>query len=214
MKFYNYRQRTFKQKYADSLVLSDSLGRNIRYIYRTDTFSFPGCTVTRLADKISTGQLNIDKYKYITLIIGTNDLGPKSIWNFYKKEKKLGRSGLNLPIHHQTPIPVLLNAYQHLIAVIRKRNPTCILITFGILPRPYDHLRNKRHHTDTNRQLSKLCEENKLIFVKTSNSYLKFGIPVSDLFCDGLHLSIKGNRQLNKLISNTINIHRAQRTRN
>lgn len=209
MKFYNYRNRTFKQKYADSLVLSDSLGRNIRYIHRTDTFFFPGCTIGALAHKIRSGEVNIKKYTYITLIIGSNDLGPKSSWKFFKREKKLGHSGFNLPIHSQTPIPVLLSAYQNLVAVIRKYNPKCTLICFAILPRPFDHHRNKQHHTDTNKQLLKLCDKNNLIFVKSWNSYLKFGKPVSELFSDGLHLSVKGNRQLNKLISNTVNSHRS-----
>ena len=79
MKFYNYKERTYKQKLADSLVLSDSLGRNIRYIYQTDTFFFPGCTINALANKIASGEIDIRKYKYITLRIGTNDLGPKSV---------------------------------------------------------------------------------------------------------------------------------------
>ena len=213
MTFYKYKDRTYKQKFADSLVLSDSLGRNIRYIYRTDTFFFPGCTLNALANKIASGEIDIRKYKYITLIIGTNDLGPKSVWNFYKREKKRGRSGTNLPVHGQTPVPVLLSAYQNLISTIKHYNSTCILISFAILPRPFDHHRNKQHHTDTNRALSILCDKNNLIFVKTYNSYLKFGRPKPDFFSDGLHLSAKGNRQLNRLISNRINVIRARENR-
>ena len=214
MKFYNYKERTYKQKLADSLVLSDSLGRNIRYIYQTDTLFFPGCTINALAHKIASGEVNIRKYKYITLIIGTNDLGPKSVWKFYKREKRLGHSGHNLPVHGQAPIPVLLSAYQNLISTIRYHNPTCILISFAILPRPYDHHRNRLHHADTNRELSKFCEIKKIIFVKTYNSFLKFGRPIEDFFSDGLHLSAKGNRRLNRLISNAVNGHRAQEIRN
>ena len=119
-KLYRYRERTLQQKHADSLVLSDSLGRHIRYIYNTDTFFFPGCTINSLAHKITSGEIDITKYRYITLIIGTNDIGPKFIWKFYRRQIKRGKLGRNLPIHSTTAIPVILSAYQK----STKRNKT------------------------------------------------------------------------------------------
>ena len=213
LKTYRYRERTLKQKHADSLVLSDSLGRHIRYIFNTNTFFFPGCTINSLAHKIRTGEIDVTQYKYITLLIGTNDIGPKFIWKFYRKEIKRGNLGKNLPFHTTTPIPVITSAYQNLVHAIKDRNPSCILVSFAILPRPYDHHRNKQNHTDTNKALQNLCEKNNIIFVKTFNSFLKFGYPIEEYFCDGLHLSLKGNRQLNKLISNIVNGHRAYENR-
>lgn len=213
MSFYRHRSRTRKHKQSESLILSDSLGRNIRYIGNTDTQFFPGCIINGLAHKINSGEIDISKYSYISLIIGTNDLGPKYIWKFYKKQKILGKTGRNLPHHNQTPIPVILSAYQNLFDTVKKFNPVCAIFCFGILPRPYDHHRNQRHHTDTNRQLLKLCKKNDIIFVITHTSFLKFGSPIEELFADGLHLSIKGNRQLNRLIVNATNSHKAQQNR-
>lgn len=214
MSFSKYRTRPRKQKQAESLILSDSLGRNIRYIGNTDTLFFPGCIINGLAYKIKSGEVNISKYSYISLIIGTNDLGPKYIWKYYKKQKTLGKSGLNLPFHNQTAIPVILSAYLNLFQTVKRSNPSCTIFCFGILPRPYDHHRNQRHHTDTNHQLRKLCEKNDITFVITHTSFLKFGSPIEELFADGLHLSIKGNRQLNKLIINAINSLKSRQNKN
>ena len=105
--------------------------------------------------QIACGEVNITEYKYITILIGTNDLAPKDVWSFYVKEKKLGRSGENLPFHVLTPIPLLTCRYQTLISTIRKLNTNCKLGFLGILPRPYDHHRNKIHHVEANRQLYK-----------------------------------------------------------
>ena len=209
-RFYKYKERTFKQSKADSLVLADSLGREIRYIYHTDTLFFPGCTINALTHKISSGEVNILKYKYITLLIGTNDLAPKFVWKHYKKHIKEGKTGLNLPIHSPNPIPVIIGAYANLIKVIQSLNPNCILFSLAILPRPYDHHRNKGHHVQVNKQLSTVCTRRNVVFVKTSNAFITFGYPKSELFSDGLHLSKKGNRKLNSLISNNVNRFRSK----
>ena len=71
----------------DVLILSDSLGRNIRNIYETKLLFFQGCTINALAHNISAGEVDIANYTYIVLLIGTNDLAPKEVWKFYKTEK-------------------------------------------------------------------------------------------------------------------------------
>ena len=213
-KFYKYKERTFKQSKADSLVLSDSLGRNIRYIYKTDTFFYPGCRIGTIEAKIASGEIQIRKYSYITLLVGTNDLSPASIWKFYKREKNAGRSGHNLPFHINNPPPAIVCAYRKLLETIKFFNPNCKIIVCGLLPRPYDNHRNKGHHTEVNKEIAKLCNDCNSIFVRTNTSFLKFGSPCEDLFSDGLHLSTKGNRLLNKIISNNINLLRLQKKLN
>ena len=170
----------------------------------------PGCTINALTYKISSGEVNIVKYKYITLLIGTNDLAPKFIWKSYKRQIKEGKTGLNLPIHSPNAIPVIIGAYANLIKVIKSLNPNCTLISLAILPRPYDHHRNKGHHVQVNKQLSSLCIREQVVFMKTSNAFISFGYQKSELFLDGLHLSKKGNRKLNSLISNKVNSFRSK----
>ena len=111
-RFYKYKHRTTRQRQADSLILADSLGANIRYIHNTDTFFFRGCTINVLKHKLLSGEIDITQYQYISLIIGTNDLTPKSVWFHYKREIKKGNSGFNLPIHIPTATPVITSAYQ------------------------------------------------------------------------------------------------------
>ena len=190
---------------ADALVLIDSLGKNLPCMYNTDKQSFSGCTIGSLNHKITSGQIYINHYKYIIILIGTNDLAPKDIWSFYKSQRRQGKSGANLPAHNPTAIPVLESLYLQLIATIQQRNHNCYLAFLGLLPRPYDHHRNKDHHVDTNRKLKNICVDKNITFVPTHNSFLKYGLPIEDLFCDGIHLSPKGTIQLHEIISNTIN---------
>ena len=139
-----------------------------------------------------------------------NDLAPKDVWSFYVKEKKLGRSGENLPFHVLTPIPLLTCRYQTLISTIKRLNTNCKLGFLGILPRPYDHHRNKIHHVEANRQLQTICMESEISFIRTHTSFLKFGKTIDNLFIDGLHLNYNGSLQLRKLIFTTINRFRSE----
>ena len=193
------------------MILADSLGQNIRYIHNTDTFFFPGCTISALKHKLLSGEIDITKYQYINLIIGTNDLTPKSVWFHFKREIKKGNSGFNLPIHLPTATPVITSAYTDLVLTIRRYNSNAKLIVYGILPRPFDNHRNKAHHTEVNVELNRICKDNNIIFVKTNKPFMRYGIPRPELFSDGLHLSTKGNRHLNRLISNTVNNLRSDR---
>lgn len=195
---------------ADALFLSDSIGKHVLPIFRTDILFFSGCTIGALNHKISCGEVNISGYNYITILIGTNDLAPKDIWSFYVKEKRLGKSGENLPFHILTPIPLLTCRYQTLISTIKNLNPNCKLGFLGILPRPYDHHRNRIHHVEVNQQLQRICTESEITFMRTHTSFLKFGKPIDDLFADGLHLSHKGSLQLRELVLITINRFRSE----
>lgn len=189
----------------DSLILSDSLGRNIRTIYKTDLLFYPGCTINALAHKVSTGEININNYNYIVLLIGTNDLAPKDTWKFYKSEKKQGRSGENLPQHITTPIPVISSAYLNLFDSIIQRNDNCNIFALGIPPRPYDNHRNKYHHIEVNKELSRICHLKNITFIKSDSSFLKFGKIIEELFIDGLHFTSDGSERISRLIECTIN---------
>ena len=195
---------------VDALILSDSLGRNVPYMYNTDKLFFPGCTIGALTNKIETGEVQIVKYNYIIILIGTNDLGPKDVWSFYRSEIRKGRSGRNLPYHNPTAIPVLASLYHKLIATIKGLNPSIRLAFLGLLPRPYDHHRNKQHHVDANYVLKQECDQTNTTFVPTFRSFLKYGKPVDELFIDGLHPSPKGVLQLYEIISYTINCFRSE----
>lgn len=194
----------------DALVLTDSLARNVTYIEKTDKLFFPGCTIGALTHKIESGSIQIGKYDYIIVLIGTNDLSSKDIWAFYKSEVRQGRSGSNLPYHSPIAIPVLACLYRKLITTIRAFNPNARLAFLGLLPRPFDHHRNKEHHIQANYILKNLCDELHTSFVQTHRSFMKYGKPIEELFIDGIHPSPKGTVQLREMIINTINGFRSQ----
>ena len=195
---------------ADALLLSDSLGRNVPYMYKTDKLFFPGCTIGALTHKIENGEIQVARYKYIIILIGTNDLGPKDVWSFYRSEVRKGRSGTNLPYHIPTAIPVLASLFQKLITTIKVLNPNIYLAFLGILPRPYDHHRNKQHHVDANYILKQTCDQTNTTFVPTHRSFIKYGKPIDELFIDGLHPSQKGVLQLHEIITYTVSCFRSE----
>ena len=58
--------------YVTDLILTDSLGRSINYDGTVDIIFQPGATISKMKDSIK--DIDISKYKSITLLIGTNDL--------------------------------------------------------------------------------------------------------------------------------------------
>ena len=193
----------------DALILSDSLGRNIRNIFKTNKLFFPGCTVDSLTNKIATGEIDIRNYRYIILLIGTNDLAPKEVWKFYKKERKNGNSGENLPAHDTTPIPVLGSSFLNLFNSIKYHNNSCMIFSIAIPPRPYDNHRNYQHHIDANIELKRLCLLNNIIFVKSYTLFVKYGKIIENLFIDGLHFTAEGSEKISRLIESTVNTQRS-----
>ena len=205
VKFYNYQPRIIIQKNADSVFLSDSLGRNVRYIYKTDVLYYPGCTIGALREKISTSEIRIQKYRYINILIGTNDLTPKFVWSSYKRQVRQGKTNIVLPTHIPKAHPVIEASYRLLIDSIQERNPTAKINIIAILPRPYDYEVNKKNTVAINDILERIALDNGCVFIRSFKSFTKCGIPKKEFYEDGLHVTAKGNRQLNKLIANVVN---------
>ena len=89
----------FERKKA--VVLCDSLGRNLRHIYKTDVQSYPGCTIDKLIDIVLAKKKELEKYQVIALIIGTNNISSVDIWKLFKQKQKIekhDRFEVNLPI--------------------------------------------------------------------------------------------------------------------
>ena len=189
-------------------ILSDSLGRNIRNIYKTKLLFFPGCTINALAHQISAGEIDITNYIYIVLLIGTNDLAPKEVWKFYKTEKKKGKSGENLPPHTTTPIPVLSSSFTNLFDTIKNHNNLCKVFSIGLPPRYYDNHRNYHHHIDTNIELKRICELKSIIFIQSYGLFIKYGKIIENLFADGLHFTAQGSEKMSRLIECKVNTQR------
>ena len=62
---------TFFQE-KNTLIVSDSLGRDLCHIYKADIISRPGCNIQALQRTLN--QINLAKYSGLIIIIGTNDL--------------------------------------------------------------------------------------------------------------------------------------------
>ena len=125
---------TFYQE-KNTLIVSDSLGRDLCHIYKADIISRPGCNIQALQRTLN--QINLAKYSGLIIIIGTNDLSDKTVWSQYLKHKK--DPHYKVGKHPTTDIGTLRLRYSGLIDAIRRRNPTIIIELNPIIPRPFEY---------------------------------------------------------------------------
>ena len=176
----------------DGIILTDSLGKNFRHLSRAVAVAVPGATISSLSTKLQT--LKLSSYKVILILVGTNDLTPKSVWVWYKMKLRKGQSTVkNLPRHPKTPPEAIKSEYRNLLEGIRQENPNIFILVSAILPRPFDFPENKNYLYEVNRELESLCLEfNACYFLKSFKP-----IPRPTHFAeDGLHLSQQGSLAL------------------
>ena len=185
----------------ESIVLIDSLGKHLNYITRTKVKYFCGKKIQDLTQSVSSKDTIIDKYKCITLLIGTNNLTPKWVWDEYIAQKKRKVQKTVLPEHPTTPIPTIINLFDQLLRAIRAKNPDCTIIICSIPPRPFDHEVNKQYLVRVNAALYDFCKQHNCTFIKLYKQFTKEGNPDEKYFDDGLHFSPKGYTVLTRILN-------------
>ena len=142
--------------------------------------AFPGINVSRLANRVSKGHVDINS-EFAILHVGTNDI-------------------------NSLQVTEILASYNDLISTVRA-NYDCKLVVSAILPRPIDHERNGNKVKELNKGLEKLCTSRKCQFIRTYKPFLFSGEPRRELFAirdGGLHLNLEGVRRLRQFFINTI----------
>lgn len=176
------------------LILTDSLGVNLNYIYKADIITKRGYSIDDLSRLVS--RLDINKYTCIILLIGTNDLTDKQIWFQYLKNK--GKLNFRLQPHPTTDVYLLKIKFTKLIDLLKSKNPNIKIELSPIIPRPFDYDVNLNYLKAVNNMLQELCKSKNCYHDRTLiTSFLKSGKPDNKLFfTDGLHLSQQGTDKL------------------
>ena len=117
------------------LILMDSMGTDVRHLYRADIIAKKGCTIERLERKIQA--IDIGKYKCIIIVIGTNDLSHKNVWFEYQRKKNT--LNYKLEPHPTTDVDILKDRYKSLLNSIKSRNPSIMIELSPIIPRLFDY---------------------------------------------------------------------------
>ena len=178
----------------EALILTDSLGSTFGKLFKADVLAIPGLKIEELAENFET--LDYSQYRCILLLVGTNNLTPKHIWNWYRQRVRNKQPCSPLPPHLITPIPDFIALYRQLINKIQSVKPNVTIIVSAILPRKFDFTENSEHIYSINHYLEALCGTffkckyipTYKVITKTREGILKDNI-YSD---DGLHLSDHG----------------------
>ena len=117
------------------LIVMDSLGTDLKHIFRADIIAKRGCTIERLQYKIET--MDITQYKCMIIVIGTNDLSNKRVWFDYLKNKDTPK--YKLEAHPTTDVDILQTRYKNLLNSIKQRNPDILIELSPIIPRLFDY---------------------------------------------------------------------------
>ena len=162
------------------LIITDSIGKHVTRVKNAKLQALPGYTISRTADSIAFGNISVSGYKAILVHMGTNDIPPK-------KDRFTGKQSIQ-PINH------VVDAYRHLVQVIRRYNAHCQIVVSAIIPRPVDFLVSAYRVQKVNEGLQQLCEnKHKMIFNPTHKFFFKRGLPVRGYYSESDKLHLRGS---------------------
>ena len=182
----------------EGIFITDSIGQNFRHLSRALPLSIPGATISNITEKIS--NLPLEKYRVILLLVGTNYLTPKSLWQWYKRFKIENKGKeIILPHHTTTPVEGIVEHYKQLLKVIKTKNPNIFIMVSEILPRPFDFKQNKEYLNEVNIAIERVCKESNVYFIYSHKPLMKYGSLKENYFdWDGLHLSEEGSKVMQR----------------
>ena len=176
------------------LILTDSIGSDIHYVYKADIIAKKGCGINNLRRFLI--NFNIDKYNGIIISIGTNDLSDKRQWYKYRANKH--KPDFSLEPHPTTGVETLKARYRELLDLIQAKNPTATIELSPIIPRLFDYKVNLEYLKTVNNMIKEISLINGCYHDRTLiTSFFKSGKPDPILYAtDGLHLSQQGTNKL------------------
>ena len=174
----------FFAEFKKVVIVSDSIAKHVQGIEGVDMRPFPGDTIAKIVRRLETKQVRLDKYDYILLHVGTNDIDDK------------------VPFHN------MISDFGNLLGVVRKLKPTIKIIISSILPRPVDYDNTDNPSRRVNGYLEKFMSKTmKFLFIKSYRPFMFGGKPRRELFAKrdgGLHLNTEGTSRLRYYFLRTI----------
>ena len=192
--------------YNKCILLCDSLGKDL-YLHRTRVVSKPGAKIEDLTRKVWEGSIFISSYKVILVLIGTCNISHKQAWKDYQLQKKQGIENPVLLDFPLIPLGEFRENYKKLVSTIRLYNREAQLCLCAIPPRVYDFYQNMNHLKAINNIIKDITETTPdSQYINSAKIFIKQNNIKEEDFCDGIHLSQKGNRRLTSLLNSQIGL--------
>ncbi|XP_052062920.1 uncharacterized protein LOC127702665 [Mytilus californianus] len=165
--------KSFKKKDSRSTLVCDFIAKHVKTIRRCHLQAFPGANIWDIINLLNCGTIQVN-YDIILVHVGTNNVGTYEVADFDI-------------------------AYNVLISTIEKLvKPHTVIVMSAIIPRLLDFQNTCYFVTTINSRLRSLCFKRGVQFVATYKPFLKFGMPVCELYSPicRLHLNYFGNLKL------------------
>ncbi|XP_063439984.1 uncharacterized protein LOC134721138 isoform X2 [Mytilus trossulus] len=165
--------KSVKRKDFRSTLVCDSIAKHVKTIRRCHLQAFPGANIWDMINLLNCGTIQVN-YDIILIHVGTNNVGTYEIADF--------DIGYN----------VLISTIEKLV------KPHTVIVMSAIIPRLLDFQNTSYFVTTINSRLRSLCFKRGVQFVATYKPFLKFGMPVCELYSPicKLHLNYFGNLKL------------------
>ncbi|XP_063426158.1 uncharacterized protein LOC134709963 isoform X1 [Mytilus trossulus] len=179
------KKKTEKQKgnffEKRATIVSASIPKYVSGIDGCTTQAFPGATIGRLTELISSGKVDLISLDFVIVHVGTNNISSSQ------------------------SVDTIISYFGDLIHKLKKMTFAKLIFT-SILPRPVDHMKTGAKVNKVNTELKRLCKRNNLLYCNLYRSFLLDNIPDASLFAprDGLHLNFAGTELFRKKIINII----------
>ncbi|VDI36493.1 Hypothetical predicted protein [Mytilus galloprovincialis] len=162
-------------------IVSASIPKYVSGIDGCTTQAFPGATIGRLTELISSGKVDLISLDFVIVHVGTNNISSSQ------------------------SVDTIISIFGDLIHKLKKMTFAKLIFT-SILPRPVDHMKTGAKVNKVNTELKRLCKRNNLLYCNLYRSFLLDNIPDASLFAprDGLHLNFAGTELFRKKIINII----------
>ena len=157
----------------------------------------PGKKIHSLCKELREGQIDIDGYEVIGLLIGTNDISDWVVCEHGLVGYRTKLKWCHVPRKTVTWDMVLAN-FGRLMETIRQLNSSATIVMSSIIPTPGDWEWSKEACIELSDHIQRWCCEQQesdipCIFTPTHKFFMKNGKPVMEYFgWDGVHLSESG----------------------
>ena len=181
---YIFFSLSFIAEFKKVVIVSDSIAKHVQGIEGVDVRAFLGDSISKIGYRIDKKHVILDKYDYILLHVGTNDINRKASFHG------------------------MISDFGNLIGICRKRKPSIKIIISAILPRPVDFDNTDNPSRRVNGYLEKfMSKKMNFLFIKSYRPFMYKGQARRELFAKndgGLHLNTEGTSKLRYYFLRTI----------
>lgn len=189
-----------------AVLIGDSMARNLGPMRQFVVYGYGGCEVSALLHKLINDPKMLQHFKYVFILIGTNNFGNKEEWLLYRDfvngrvpASDLHKYGslVRKPSSKELSVNEFELLYGKLLDFVRKVNPAAKVLCSAILPRYWDYRRRDDLRRQFNEAIKRQAVSRDALYLTSYTVlYRNFSLKEHYYNKDGLHLTKEGGLAL------------------